>query len=66
MLIGSGNQPRQVPVPGLQQPVRLGDAIRTVTTALHIPHCSPCAQRQQRLNQMFQFVPMGGRNGAGR
>jgi hypothetical protein len=33
----------------------LGDTIRKITTALHIPHCGGCEQRQEALNKMFPY-----------
>jgi hypothetical protein len=33
----------------------LGDTIRKITTALHIPHCGGCEQRQAKLNEMFPY-----------
>lgn len=51
--------PRVVAVPGLKRPVGLGDVVRKATDAAHIPHCSPCEERQRRLNQFLQFVPRG-------
>lgn len=51
-------KPAAIPVPGLRQPVQLGDAVRRVTNALHIPHCSPCQKRQEALNRLIQLVPM--------
>jgi hypothetical protein len=33
----------------------LGDTIRKITTALHIPHCGGCQERQAKLNEMFPY-----------
>jgi hypothetical protein len=58
MLIETQNNPRrQVQVPFLRQPLMLGDAVRTVTQAVGLPHCSPCEERRLRFNQMLEFVP---------
>jgi hypothetical protein len=33
----------------------LGDTIRKITTALHIPHCGGCEQRQELLNKLVPY-----------
>lgn len=33
----------------------LGDTIKKVTDALHIPQCGACKRRQQKLNKMFPY-----------
>jgi hypothetical protein len=58
MFIRNGNPPFQFPVPFLRQPIAAGDAVRQMTQAVGVQPCTPCQQRQQQLNQRFQFVPM--------
>jgi hypothetical protein len=33
----------------------LGDSIKKVTDALHIPQCGACKRRQQKLNRLFPY-----------
>ena len=48
---------RQVPVPFLQQPVGLGDAVQRAAQAAGVPHCNGCEQRRVAWNGV-QFVPV--------
>lgn len=34
----------------------LGDVVAAVTSALGIPKCKPCGQRQEKLNKLVPFV----------
>jgi hypothetical protein len=47
--------PRYIPIPGVKQPVGLGDAIARMTHALRIKQCEPCKRRQEWLNQRFML-----------
>ena len=42
-------------VPGLKKSVGAGDAVRVVTNALGIEHCSDCDERKERLNRFLRF-----------
>jgi hypothetical protein len=35
--------------------VGLGDTIKKVTDALHIPQCGACKKRQEKLNRLFPY-----------
>lgn len=50
---------RSIALPFLRRPVQLGDAIRRATDTAGVPHCNACAERQRRLNELFEFVPRG-------
>ncbi len=52
--------PRSIPVPFLRQPVPLGQAIESVTSALKIKPCSPCEQRARLLDRLLLLRPIGG------
>jgi hypothetical protein len=47
----------EIPIPGLQSYMGLGDAIKRFTDVLRIPQCGGCQERQQRLNQKVVFRP---------
>lgn len=49
----------QLPVPGLQKPIGAGDVIANITKAVGLKPCTPCEQRRQQLNRLFQFQPKG-------
>ena len=51
------NQPMQLRVPFLNQPMGLGDAIRAATEALGVQPCGGCEERRKKLNQRVQFNP---------
>lgn len=53
----SGMAFRQIPVPFLQQPVGLGDAVQRAAQAVGAPHCGGCEQRRIAWNGV-QFVPV--------
>ena len=36
--------------------MKLGDAVKSVTEAIGIPQCEPCKQRQQRLNELSDYL----------
>ena len=45
--------------------MKLGDAIKSVTSALGIPQCEPCKERQRKLNELSDYLNnlFGGENG---
>lgn len=49
----------QVPVPGLQRPIGIGDVIANITKAVGVKPCSPCQRRRVMLNKLFGFDPKG-------
>jgi hypothetical protein len=36
--------------------MKLGDAIKSVTEAIGIPQCEPCKERQQKLNELSDYL----------
>jgi hypothetical protein len=50
--------PLAVPMPFLRQPIHLGDLVKSLTDALHIPQCGGCRDRQEALNGAVEFRPM--------
>ena len=47
-----------VPIPFLREASGLGDLVKGLTDALHIPQCGGCQGRQERLNEAIQFRPI--------
>ena len=47
-----------LPVPFVKEEVGAGDFIKRFTSALHIPQCGGCRQRQEYLNGKITLVPM--------
>ncbi len=52
------HQPLTVPVPFLREPIGLGDLVKGLTDALHIPQCGGCRERQDRFNGAMEFRPV--------
>jgi len=50
-------RPLRIPVPFINQPLPLGNAIARITSAVGIKPCSSCKERAQALNQRVTFVP---------
>jgi hypothetical protein len=52
-------KPRQIRVPGFvaEQPIGLGDVIKSATSLLGIRPCTGCARRANRLNRALLFSP---------
>ena len=47
----------RIPVPFLREPVRLGDAVARITSAVGVKPCSPCEQRRRWLNERGVLNP---------
>jgi len=47
----------RIELPGLKQPVGLGDAVKAVTSAVGISTCGKCEERRRRLNKALAFYP---------
>lgn len=56
------HHPLTIPLPFLGEPTGLGDMVKRVTDALHIPQCGGCKERQERLNEAVEFRPAGSRS----
>lgn len=50
----------QVPIPGIKQPVGLGQVISAVLTAVFgVAPCPVCKERARKINQAVTFKPWG-------
>lgn len=49
------NNPELPKIDSNNQSKGLGDTIKKVTEALHIPQCGACKRRQEKLNRLFPY-----------
>ncbi len=50
-------QPIRIPIPGLKQPIGLGQTVQRMTSALGIRPCGGCQRRGHTLDRWFVLTP---------